>query len=227
MAIQVTWLGHSAFTLAIGDHTIVIDPFLSGNPLAAADPDSIDADFILLSHAHGDHVGDTVDIARRTGAMVVANFEIGGWLSKQGFENLHTLNPGGGVQLPFGRVELTIAHHSSSLPDGSYGGQPNGILIFADEATLYHAGDTTVFYEMQLIGEHGIDLAFLPIGDYYTMGPAGSLKAIEFIKPKNVIPMHYNTFDPITQDAAAWAQRVQNETSATPIVLDPGGSYQL
>lgn len=229
MAIQVTWLSHSAFQIVIGEHRILIDPFLSGNPLAAASADDIEADFILLSHGHGDHVGDTPAIAKRTGATVVANFEVGSWLqNKQGVENVHTLNPGGGVQLPFGRVELTIAHHSSSLPDGSYGGQPNGILIFTDEGkTLYHAGDTTVFFEMQWIGEHGIELAMLPIGDYFTMGPSTSLRAIALLKPSAVIPMHYNTFDPIAQDAGAWAQRVQNETGAVPVVLDPGGTYQV
>lgn len=229
MTIKVTWLGHSGFHLALGAHNILIDPFLSGNPLAPVSADEIAADFILLSHGHGDHSSDVPAIAKRTGATVVANFEIGSWLSnKHGVENVHTLNTGGGVQLPFGRVELTIAHHSSSLPDGSYGGQPNGILIFADEGkAIYHAGDTAVFLEMQLIGAHGIDLAILPIGDYFTMGLAGSIKAIELIKPKAVIPMHYNTFDPIAQDAGAWAQRVQNETDAQPVVLDPGGSFQI
>lgn len=229
MTIQVTWLSHSAFHLTIENYNILIDPFLTGNPLASSSADKIDADFILLSHGHGDHVGDTAAIAKRTGATVVANFEIGEWLqNKQGVEKVHTLNPGGGVQLPFGRVELTIAHHSSSLPDGSYGGQPNGILIFTNAGKhLYHAGDTTVFMEMQLIGEHSIDLAMLPIGDYFTMGPDRSLKAIEFIRPKAVIPMHYNTFDPIAQDAGAWAMRVQNETPSKPVVLDPGGTFQV
>ncbi|MBN2304990.1 MAG: metal-dependent hydrolase [Anaerolineae bacterium] len=229
MAIQIKWLGHAGFQLDIGNHTVLIDPFLTGNPLAAVPAASLSADFILLSHGHGDHVNDTPAIARRTGATVVANFEVGSWMrEKQGLENVHTLNPGGGVALPFGRVELTIAHHSSSLPDGSYGGQPNGILIFTDEGpVLYHAGDTTVFYEMQLIGAHGIDLAMLPIGDYFTMGIEGSLQAIKFIQPRAVIPMHYNTFPPIMQDVSEWAQRVQNETEAQPIVLDPGGIHQL
>lgn len=229
MAIQVRWLSHSGFSLTIGNKNVLIDPFLSGNPLATVKPEELAADFILLSHGHGDHVSDTPAIAKRTGATVVANNEVAGWMrNKQGVQNVHTLNPGGGVQLPFGRVELTIAHHSSSLPDGSYGGQPNGILIFTNEGkNIYHAGDTTVFLDMQLIGEHGIDLAMLPIGDYFTMGPAGSLKAIELLKPKVVIPMHYNTFDPIAQDAAAWALRVQNETDSKPVVLDPGGSFQL
>lgn len=228
MSIEVTWLGHSAFALTLGTHNILIDPFLTGNSLAPQAADELAANFILLSHGHGDHVGDTIAIAKRTGATVVANFEIGEWLQGQGVESVHTLNPGGGVQLPFGRVELTIAHHSSSLPDGSYGGQPNGILIFVDDGpTLYHAGDTTVFLEMQLIGELGIDLAILPIGDYFTMGPRLSLKAIEFLKPRHVMPMHYNTFPPIAQDAAKWAERVQNETEAVPVVLDPGGRFSL
>lgn len=229
MSIQVTWLAHSGFQLLIDDHVILIDPFLTGNPLAPVTAEALKADFILLSHGHGDHIGDAPSIAQRTGAMIVSNFEIGNWLqSTYGLANGHAINPGGGVQLPFGRVELTIAHHSSSLPDGSYGGQPNGILIFTNDGhTLYHAGDTTVFLEMQLIGEHGIDLAMLPIGDYYTMGIAGSLRALKLIQPKNVIPMHYNTFDPIAQDVTAWAQRVQNETTAQPVVLDPGGTFHL
>jgi L-ascorbate metabolism protein UlaG (beta-lactamase superfamily) len=229
MSIQVTWLAHSGFQLIIDDHTILIDPFLTGNPLAPVKADALEADFILLSHGHGDHVSDTPAIARRTGATVVANNEIGKWLrSKHGLEMVHGINPGGGVQLPFGRVELTIAHHSSSLPDGSYGGQPNGILIFVNNGqTIYHTGDTAVFLEMQLIGEHGIDLAMVPIGDYFTMGIDGSLRAIDFIKPTNVIPMHYNTWDNLVQDVTEWARRVQNETSAQPVVLDPGGTFHL
>ncbi len=229
MAVVLTWLGHSAFTIQIGQHTLLLDPFLTGNPLAAAKPDEMEPDFILLSHGHGDHVGDAPEIARRTGAVVVANNEIAGWMQrKQKVAKTHGLNPGGGVQLPFGRVELTIAHHSSSLPDGSYGGQPNGILILTNEGkNIYFAGDTSVFLDMQLIGQRGLDLAILPIGDYFTMGIDGSLQAIEFLRPKVVIPMHYNTFDAIAQDASSWARRVQNETDAQPVVLDPGGSYQL
>jgi L-ascorbate metabolism protein UlaG (beta-lactamase superfamily) len=228
MTIQITWLSHAGFHLEINGHHVLIDPFLSNNPLATVTPDQVQADFILLSHGHGDHTADTPTIAKRTGAKVIANFEIATWLrNKQGLEHVHGLNPGGGIQLPFGRVELTIAHHSSSLPDGSYGGQPNGILIITDDKTIYHAGDTCVFLDMQLIGEHGIDLAMLPIGDNFTMGINGSLQAIELLRPKTVIPMHYNTFDLIVQDVVSWAQRVHNETGAKPVVLDPGGSYQL
>ena len=229
MAVEVTWLGHSAFALDIDGHKVLIDPFLSGNPLAAADPATIPADFILLTHGHGDHIGDTAAIAERTGATVVSNVEIAGWLrAKHGVSKQHTLNTGGGVKLPFGRVELTQAFHSSGLLDGSYGGQPNGIVIFCDSGpVIYHAGDTSVFGDMRLIADYGIDLAMLPIGDYFTMGPEGSLKAIELLQPKVVFPIHYNTFDLIAQDVASWAQRVQNETPAQPVVLDPGGSFSL
>jgi L-ascorbate metabolism protein UlaG (beta-lactamase superfamily) len=229
MAIQVTWLGHSALQILIGDHRVLIDPFLTGNPLAATRPDDLDIDFILLTHGHDDHLGDTVAIARRTGAMVVTNFEIGNWLRDQhGLERLHSLNCGGGVRLPFGRVEFTPALHSSSLPDGTYGGLASGILIFTNEGrTIFDAGDTAPFQEMQWIGDREIDLALLPIGDYYTMGAAGSLKAIELLRPKAVIPIHYNTYDLIAQDVVGWAQRVHNETNAKPVVLDPGGSYEL
>jgi len=229
MAIQVRWLGHSAFQITVDAHQILIDPFLTGNPLAAAKPEDLEPGFILLTHGHNDHIGDAPDIAKRTGATVVANNEIGKWLrAKYGLQRVHTLNPGGGVQLPFGRVELTVAFHSSTLPDGSSGGMPNGVLIITNDGKiLYHAGDTSAFGDMRLIGERGIDLAMLPIGDYYTMGIDGSLQAIELLRPKAVIPMHYNTFDVIVQDASAWAQRVQNETDAQPIVLDPGGVYQL
>jgi len=229
MAITVTWLGHSAYDLQIGDHRVLIDPFLTGNPLAPVKPEALEADFILISHGHGDHVGDAPAIARRAGATVVANNEIGIWLrTKHGLEQVHGINPGGGVRLPFGRVELTIAHHSSSLPDGTYGGQPNGILIKTDAGPkIYHAGDTAVFLEMQLIGDEGIDLAMLPIGDYFTMGIDGSLKAIKLLRPKVVLPMHYNTFDLIQADVALWAQRVQAETEARPVVLQPGESFTL
>ncbi|NLX10842.1 MAG: metal-dependent hydrolase [Chloroflexi bacterium] len=229
MAVDITWLGHAGFVLDIDDYRVLIDPFITDNPLAPVALEDLDADFILLSHGHGDHVRDTPALARRTGAEVVSNVEICGWLRQQhGIEVTHGINTGGGVELAFGRVELTMAFHSSSLPDGSYGGQPNGLLIQTYSGqTIYHAGDTAPFMEMQWIGEAGIDLAMLPIGDYFTMGIEGSLRAIRLLQPRTVIPMHYNTFDLIVQDASRWAQRVNNETDAKPIVLDPGGSYRL
>jgi L-ascorbate metabolism protein UlaG (beta-lactamase superfamily) len=227
MSVTITWLGHSAFALDVNGRSVLLDPYLTGNPLAAASADDLDAEVILLSHAHGDHLGDTIEIARRTGAIVVCNNEIGNWLLDKGVGNVAQMNPGGTYRGDFLDAKWTIAHHSSSLPDGTYGGQPNGIVIMADGLKLYYAGDTCVFMDMQLIGDMGLDLAFLPIGDTFTMGPEDSLLAIKYLRPRRVIPMHYNTFPPIMQDASEWGNRVNSETSATPIVLDPGGSYTL
>jgi L-ascorbate metabolism protein UlaG (beta-lactamase superfamily) len=227
MGIEFTWLGHSAFAFRIDDHPILLDPFLTGNPLGAATPDAVEAEIIFLTHAHGDHVGDTIAIAKRTGAKVVSNAEIAGWAGKQGVES-HPMNTGGGYDFGFVHARQTIAFHSSSFSDGTYGGSPNGFIFTTPSSQrIYFAGDTALFYDMKLIGEAGIDIAFLPIGDNYTMGPEDALKAIELIKPKLVAPMHYNTYELITVDVAGWANRVSSQTDAQPIVLDPGGSYRL
>lgn len=227
MSIKFTWLGHSAFLFDINGHNVLVDPFLTGNPLASTTEDTLNPELILLSHGHGDHIGDTITIAKRSGATVITNFEISNWLQAQGVENVVGVNPGGTYRGDFLNAKWTIAHHSSSLPDGSYGGQPNGFIIVADGLKLYFAGDTALFLDMQLIGEEGLDVAFLPIGDHFTMGVDDSLKAINFLKPKLVVPMHYNTFPPIMQDAGDWANRVNSATSATPIVLDPGNTHTL
>jgi len=227
MSITLTWLGHSAFALEIDGHPVLFDPFLTGNPLASTTADQLEAEVILLSHAHGDHLGDTVDIAKRTGAPVITNFEIANWLEAKGVENAIGVNPGGTYRGDFLDAKWTIAHHSSSFPDGTYGGQPNGFVVTADGKKLYFAGDTALFMDMQLIGEMSIDVAFLPIGDFFTMGVEDSIRAIQYVRPKLVIPMHYNTFPPITQDVVDWANRVNRDTQATPVVLDPGGSYSL
>jgi L-ascorbate metabolism protein UlaG (beta-lactamase superfamily) len=229
MSVKLTWLGHSAFALDIDGHPVVIDPFLTGNPLAAAAPEEIAAETILLSHGHGDHVGDTVSIAQRTGASVITNFEIANWLQAKGVAKTIGLNTSGQVDSGFMRVKSTIAIHSSSLPDGSYGGLAGGFIITVRSSgkKIYFAGDTGLFLDMQLIGDEGIDLAVLPIGDYFTMGSMDSLRAIQLVRPKVVMPMHYNTFPPIMQDAGAWANHVSSETDAQPVVVDPGGSYTL
>lgn len=227
MAIKLTWLGHSAFLFDVDGHPVLVDPYLTQNPLAPTTADAVDPELILLSHGHGDHVGDLVAIAKRTGAAVVTNAEISRWLTRQGVENVHGMNIGGQVDLDFVTVKMTIAFHSSTLPDGSPGGNPCGFIISSGNTgmRLYYAGDTALFSDMALYSDEGIDIAVLPIGDYYTMGPADSLRAVALLRPRYVVPMHYNTFPDIVQDASHWANRITNETNATPIVLDPGGSY--
>lgn len=228
MGTKITWFGHSAFQIETDEHTILIDPFLTGNPVAAISADSLKPDFILLTHGHGDHVGDTVSIAKRTNATVVGNFEVAGWIGKQGVKNVSSPNIGGTGHYDFGSVQLTIAFHSSSLPDGSYGGNPHGLFItLKNGRKIYHAGDTALFSDLQLVGEKGLDVAIVPIGDFFTMGPEDSIRAIQWLKPRYVFPCHYNTFPPIAQDAAKWAADVNMKTLSSAIVLDPGGSYEI
>ena len=227
MATTVTFLGHGSFSIKTAGKTVVIDPFFTGNPQAAVTADEVTPDVLIISHGHGDHVGDAIEIAKRTGCLVISNFEIVTWLQEKGVSNVHPLHIGGGRDFDFGRVKLTIAHHGSSLPDGSNGGSPAGILLKTADGTIYHACDTALFYDMKLIGEEGIDLAILPIGDNFTMGPEDALRAVKLIEPKRVVPDHYNTFPPIGQDPQAWADRVTAETSAEPVVLAPGESVTL
>jgi L-ascorbate metabolism protein UlaG (beta-lactamase superfamily) len=228
MPTRVQWLGHACSLIESEGQRILIDPFLTGNPAAAITADKAPADFILISHGHGDHVGDSVAIAKRTGATVIANYEISLWLEKQGVQKAHGMQHGGGRTFPFGRVKLTLAFHGSMLPDGSNGGNPCGFLLYLkDGKKIYAAQDTGLFGDMRLIGEEGIDLAILPIGDNYTMGPDDALRAVKLIEPKRVLPIHYNTWDLIAQDAPAWAERVKKETKTAPVVLKPGDSLEL
>jgi L-ascorbate metabolism protein UlaG (beta-lactamase superfamily) len=223
MPTRIRWLGHAALLIESDGQTILIDPFLTGNPTAPVKAGDVRADFILVSHGHGDHLGDTIAIAKTTGATVVANYEMSEWLTKQGVTRVHGQQHGGAHLFPFGRVKLTLAFHGSALPDGSYGGNPCGFLLYLRDGTkIYDAADTGLFGDMRLIGEEGIDLAILPIGDNYTMGPDDALRAVKMIAPKKVMPIHYNTFDLIAQDAEAWAARVQQETQAQAVVLKPG-----
>ncbi len=227
MPIELTWLGHACWLITTGKYTILVDPFLDDSPTAPIKSDAVKPNFILVTHAHSDHLADAAKIAKREKCTVVAPVETGTWLGKQGVKDVVAMNLGGKTKLPFGEVKMTIAHHSSSLPDGSYGGNPAGYVLTIDGKKIYIAGDTGLFLDMQLYGRDGLDLAILPIGDFYTMGPEDSVEAIKLLKPQRVAPCHYNTWPPIKQDAKAWADMVLSETSAKPEVVEPGGKIKL
>lgn len=223
MATRVRWLGHSCLLIESDGKNILIDPFLTGNPAAALKAEQVPADFILISHGHADHVGDAIAIAKRTDATVIANYEISEWLQKQGLKKVHGQQHGGSHAFPFGRVKLTLAFHGSVLPDGTYGGNPCGFLIsFNDGIRIYDAADTGLFGDMKLIGEEDLDLAILPIGDNYTMGPDDAVRAVRLLQPKKVMPIHFNTWEVIAQDAEKWAERVRRDGVCQPIILKPG-----
>ncbi|MFW5940597.1 MAG: metal-dependent hydrolase [Chloroflexota bacterium] len=229
MTITVTWHGHGTSSLDINGLKVVVDPFFAGNnPAAKTSVDDVEADFILQTHGHNDHIADTIALAKRTGALVIGNFEVCNWINAQGHDNTHALNTGGGYQFDCGYVKMTPALHSSGLPDGSYGGDPAGFVISADDKKIYLAGDTALFSDMGLIGRADeIDLAIIPIGDNFTMGPDDALLALDYIKPKTVIPVHFNTWPLIEQDAAAWAERVEAESDCKAVVLDVDESYTM
>ncbi len=224
--MKLRFLGHSGFQITEGGHEVVIDPFMTHNPATSVEASEVAPSHILLTHAHGDHYGDTPAIAERAGATVVGAVEIANYVSQRGMQG-HGMNIGGGFAFPFGQVRFTPAWHSSSFPDGTYGGMPTGIILEMGGKRIYHAGDTALFSDMRLIGRKGLDLAMVPIGDFFTMGPDDALEAVKLLAPKAVIPIHYNTFDPIRQDAQAFKAKVESETDARCLVLEPGDSTEL
>jgi len=221
--MKIIFHGHSFLQVTNNKYSILIDPFISGNPLATTKAGDLKVDYIILTHGHGDHVGDAIEIAKKNSSTVIATFEIVQYAGKRGVTG-HPMNIGGAKDFPFGKVKLTIAHHSSSFPDGSYAGDPTGVLLTIDGITIYHAGDTGLFYDMKLIGEmNKIDYAFLPIGDDFTMGIDDAVKAAEFLNAKVTVPMHYNTFDLIKADPEEFKRKVESLGKQCTVI--PPGSF--
>lgn len=223
----LTYYGHATWGLETKGTTILIDPFFTGNPQTSVAPGDVRANAIILTHAHGDHYGDTVEIAKRSGATVISNFEIVNYCQKQGVANAHPLHIGGGYTFPFGRVKLTIAFHGSSFPDGTYGGNPAGVVLEVEGKRIYNAGDTALFSDMSLIGQGGLDVALLPIGDNFTMGPEDAAAAAKFLRARTVVPQHYNTWPVIAQDPEAFKRRVEGSTESKVVILRPGGTLTV
>ncbi|AIM15885.1 MULTISPECIES: metal-dependent hydrolase [Neobacillus] len=226
--MKISYHGHSVVQIQTKGKNILIDPFITGNGLTDLKPDEIKVDVILLTHGHNDHVGDTVALAKRNNALVVANHELATYLSWQGV-NTHGMHIGGACQFEFGKVKLTQAFHGSSYTTENneliYCGMPAGILFMSEGKTIYHAGDTGLFSDMKLIGErHPIDVAFLPIGDNFTMGPEDAAYAAKLLKAKTVVPIHYNTFPPIQQDPYKFIEMLEDKNGK---VLEPGEAIEL
>ncbi|MDF1544860.1 MAG: metal-dependent hydrolase [bacterium] len=223
---KVTFYGHSCVGIESPKHRLIIDPFITGNELAPIKADDVEVDYVLVTHGHGDHVGDGVSIAKRNKATVIANFELANLCAGEGCE-IHPMHIGGAHDFDFGRVKMTMALHGGGYGEDAsrYTGPATGFLVTVDGKTIYHPGDTGLFLDMKLIGEmNRIDLAFLPIGDNFTMGIEDAVKAVEFLRPAVVVPMHYDTFPVIAQNPEEFASRV-SDTKV--VILKPGDAIEL
>jgi L-ascorbate metabolism protein UlaG (beta-lactamase superfamily) len=222
--MDVRFLGHACFTLSDGDSTVLIDPFLTGNPKAAIAAEDVAATTILLTHGHVDHIGDTVAIAKRTGAPVVAIVELANEIGAEGVD-VRDPNLGGTVKFDWGWVKLVPAWHTSTTPKGTVN-TPAGLLISFADTIVYHLGDTCVFSDLQLVGKRSpIDIALMCIGGHYTMDRSDAVDAAQLVAAKTVIPCHYNTFPPIETDAQAFRSDVESAAGATVVVLEPGETH--
>lgn len=226
--MKLTYFGHACFSVEAGGKTLLFDPFILPNPLASSiDIAKLHADFILVSHGHADHVADVVSIAQRTGATVIAPFEVGSWFENKGVKNVQGMNHGGAARMNFGRVKLTSAIHSSSMPDGSYGGNPCGFLIESDGGNFYYSGDTALTLDMKLIAEQTqLRFGVFPIGDFFTMGIEDAVRAATFVGVNKFVGVHYDTFPPIKldRDAAFAAARAAGKELVLPAI---GESVEL
>lgn len=223
--MKITFHGHSFVQLTNDKYSVLIDPFITGNPVCKLKVKDVKCDFIILTHGHGDHFGDTLELAKKNKSLVIATFELAEYIAKHNV-TVHQMNLGGSFNFPFGKLKLTPALHSSSTPDGGYAGDPAGLVLTMDGKTIYHSGDTALFSDMKLIGVlNKIDYAFLCIGDNFTMGADEAVKASEFINAPVVIPMHYNTFDVIKADAADFKRKIESIGKKC-IVMKPGDSFE-
>jgi L-ascorbate metabolism protein UlaG (beta-lactamase superfamily) len=228
MELKISYHGHSVVKVETGGKTILFDPFITGNELTDLKVSEVKPDVIILTHAHNDHVGDTVELAKKNDALVITNADLATYLGWQGVRT-HGMNIGGAYDFDFGKVKMTQAFHGSGYVTADqqiiYGGMPAGVLLFAEGKTVFHAGDTGLFSDMKLIGElHPIDLAFLPIGDNFTMGPEDAALAAEFLQAKQVVPIHFNTFPPIKQDPQNFISLLKEQNGR---VLQPGEEIEL
>ncbi len=225
--VQVTWIGHGSFQIEADGHRVLIDPFITGNPAAVQKADDFTPETILVTHAHGDHVGDVVEIAKRSGATVYSIVELASWFADQGLDKTVGFNFGGTAEFPGGSAKLVPAVHTSTTPDGKVTTPASGMVVRLGGRTIYFAGDTALFGDMAFVGDEGLDIAVLPIGDHFTMGPGDALKAARLLNAPVIVPGHYNTFPAIAQDAKAFAADVAANMSSRVEIFQPGETREL